>query len=170
MKTFFCFIILSFALSCSLIEKTNSTNQETTKPSLQDKTEKASEFASSNFAVKSDGWEIPNLTKCRRKERQKGNQSKPTATVYGECDMSIEVENVGTMRVRDVYEYEFNGHKFCYRIEIGSQLVKPDDGPNVSMAGVIISKTYYDTDGDGKFETIDKENSFELVIPKWTRN
>ena len=162
-KMLFCFFALACILSCASLQRSDTPKQEVTENSVQKETTKPSNSANSNTFVKSDGWEIPDVTKCKHVARGKNEKSKLNVNTYRICDMPIETE-IGTMRVDMIYEHEMKNRKFCYLVQIGYPKPK---GNNTQMPGVLTLESYCDLDGDGKFETKKKTSSFQISIPPW---
>jgi len=81
------------------------------------------------------------------------------------------------IQIRDIRIFSYKGKAFSYRIQFNSIRSNPNDNKSESV-GVVSFFSYYDNDGDGKFESLvlgelDQRNisSFSSLphIPAWVK-
>lgn len=164
------FLIIFSALSCSSSQESKVSKIENVNQPLEEDTNKISENLEAHLVFKEDGWEIPDLTKCKIIEKnikQKFESPKPVfRNVYIPIsDELLVTTRLGEMRVTNIHEFIIEERKFCYILVVTYPLSKD---PNVYNVGVSTNFTYYDLDGDSIFETSDNRFSYiPLLMPKW---
>ena len=131
------------------------------------------------WLTNSKGWVLPDLSKLKVEKRQRFRSVKNTPrkiyiTRYDTKDLVVFVNNAdGTPNATDrimiysLYVYDANRRSFCYRMKY-SMLPKPGE----AGVGVLFDYTFYDLDGDGKFESwyLDDTSLAPLKIPDWVKN
>jgi hypothetical protein len=147
---------------------------------------------------KAEGWEIPFLSSSVVKAKRRGNpdsKGKQSAVIaYVDYEPPSEVltedplkevvgtpnfsyKSLGLLKVTSIREFSVNNRKFCYQVRFQRASVNKETGSR-SYGGSLFFYSYYDEDGDGKFESlvIDEVNNsgisaFGLVghIPKWAQ-
>ncbi|MEP7075866.1 MAG: hypothetical protein ABI878_08645 [Acidobacteriota bacterium] len=128
-----------------------------------------------NLITNSDGWPIPDISSLKtvsRRSKLRSEQAKANVyvTVYDpggiempRMDLDGTKNSARKVRVEKLSVYDLDTRPFCYRMLYW-------DVPSQGAAGltVVIFHTYYDLDGDGKFETwdlADKGSIQPLIIP-----
>jgi hypothetical protein len=126
--------------------------------------------------IKNDGWKLPDISQFkedgRRRVEQKPNvrltaydTSKPVTTLKNQYDGTVSEKD--EIRIRQLFVYDIDGRRFCYRM-LYSDVPKPGE----SAVGLSIYYSFYDLDGDGKFETwaLDDTIGKPLKMPSWVKN
>ena len=127
-----------------------------------------------NIITKQDGWLIPDISDLKlqfSRSKFKQGKQKLYVTGYEPDDFELSKMNLdGTadserkIRVYSLKVYDINKRVFCYRMMLYDVPLKGEAG-----VGVLWYTTYYDLDGDGKFESWDVSDSTlkPLIIPQW---
>ncbi len=164
-RSSFCLVIFLITLSCNSLNQTNTTNQDTVANIPPDTVSKSSKNVETSLKINEEGWELPDLSKCEMTEKQvkqKINSPKPVFSNYYRPKVKdlLFTTSLGEMRVLGVREFEIEKRKFCYVIYVTHPL-------GSRVAGVSTWLTYYDLDGDGKYETKDtKGATFPTIFPE----
>ena len=130
---------------------------------------------------KEDGWEIPRLGSGRLEKEyffqtttDTGEKIKVAVTDYDTSSPDTEEpfksigQSLGLIHVRYVKAFAVDGQRFCYRVQA-----------NRVGHGSVFPFSFYNEDGDGKFETLllDEKDEKGAVsfsspphIPRWIRN
>lgn len=140
--------------------------------------------------VKDEGWQIPGLDVSDRKKTDiwivdigTGKKVDINATDYDPIPADVITEeptkllnpNFGLIHIYAIKEFAKDNRKFCYKVQAERAAIDEKTGKH-SYAGVLFFFSYYDEDGDGKFETLifDERNNqgrsdFHLSphIPQW---
>lgn len=129
-----------------------------------------------------DGWEIPDTAKLKvessRRKFSKFKSGKKNLKVhvtrYDTEDIELSKVNFdGSIDAKrkffvfNLWAYDVNKRVFCYRLLVGNIPL-----PGEAGVGVVWYMTYYDLDGDGKFESWDKdgvEMRYTPKIPEWIK-
>jgi hypothetical protein len=131
-----------------------------------------------DIVTKPDGWPIPDVSKLkvqfgRKKFKQGGQKIYNTGyeTIYKSDDVLLPKMNFdGTtdperkVKIYSLVVYDIDKRVFCYRMLFYDVPLKGEAG-----VGVLVITTYYDLDGDGKFESFDvtDEPMKPLLLPQW---
>lgn len=128
-----------------------------------------------NVVIKEEGWEIPGLKNSKVIESRKSESNnlittkayalnkriviKPTFLT----DKELEVLRVfkGELVVYQLWGFEFEGRSFCYLLFVNP----PGMGANIRLR-------FFDSDGDGKFESVDNgdgKSTYTPYIPDWVK-
>ena len=140
------------------------------------KTVQPSTFRDGDLIIKPDGWPIPDVSKLQISQRRsKWKVAKSPVDVYytGYKTDYMHIPKIGDDGIADpvrewsIYElneYDIGNRKFCYRMKVWDVPL-----PNESGVGVVYYITYYDLDGDGKFEGWDITDELfkPLRMPQW---
>jgi hypothetical protein len=126
--------------------------------------------------IKNDGWKLPDISQLKKDERRQRVEQTPNVylTVYetGERFITFKNQFDGTVSERDeirigqLFVYGIDGRRFCYRM-LYSDVPKSGE----SAVGLSIYYSFYDLDGDGKFETWALNDSIgkPLKMPSWVK-
>jgi hypothetical protein len=129
---------------------------------------------SGNIITKPDGWLIPDISKLKlqfSRSKFKQGKQKLYVTGYEPDDFELPKMNLdGTadserkVWVNSLRVYDIDKRVFCYRMALYDVPLKGEAG-----IGVLWRATYYDLDGDGKFESLDIEDlpTKPLIMPQW---
>jgi hypothetical protein len=135
-------------------------------------------YRDGELIVKRDGWEVPDVSSLRVSQRGVWRTTETAApvnhTMYelaGELLMPKKnfdgtVDPVRKVRVNSLIVFDIGGRRFCYRM-----LVWDVPAPGESGVGVVFYQTFYDLDGDGKFESWDVSDTLSkpLKMPHWSQ-
>ena len=133
-------------------------------------------FRDGDLITKPAGWPIPDVSKLQilRQRSRWGIGEYPVAVYYtGYKTDYMHIPKVGhdgivdSVREWSVYElseYDIGNRKFCYRMLVWDVPLENEAGVNA-----VYYITYYDLDGDGKFEGWDVTDSLSkpLRMPQW---
>lgn len=163
-----CLAILLLNLSCDSQNQTNVANKIAASDTGINFVNETAKNAESSIKINPEGWELPDLTKCKlveKRVKQKVNSPKPVFSNFYSPNVGQLLINTsfGKMRVLGIREFEIENRKFCYAITITSPSSK---NPNISNVGTATTLVYYDLDGDGKFESKDSTSVIPIHFPK----
>jgi hypothetical protein len=126
--------------------------------------------------IKNDGWKLPDISQLKKNGRRRVEQtpnvyltaydmSEPVTTFKNQFDGTVSEKD--EIRIRQLFVYDIDGRQFCYRM-LYSDVSKPGE----SGVGLSIYYSFYDLDGDGKFETwaLDDRIGKPLKMPSWVKN
>lgn len=140
--------------------------------------------------INEEGWEIPGLLESKKiaiyhPQIQIGSgnyvdmdliEYRPASQIVTEEPFrslseipDSTVRSFGQINIYDIREYQINGHKFCYRVQANRMFINKETGIS-SQAGALFFFSYYDEDGDGKFESLELDESGlsdPPNIPQW---
>jgi hypothetical protein len=116
-----------------------------------------------DLLVNEEGWPLPDVTQCKRKG-ERTNVTYPWnarkdifAITYNPCEIQAPYINtdgradpIKRVNIKNVSVYDIEGREFCYRT-----LLINVPQPGEAWIGVVFYQTYYDLDGDGKYEAWD---------------
>ncbi len=120
--------------------------------------------------VKEEGWQIPELknSKIIKREKLKNHEfiyhtkyiikgrNRIDQSFYTEAEREALRIFKGELTVHDLISLDFQGKTYCYIVLVNP----PGIGANTTLR-------FYDSDGDGKFESAD--NEYLVYIPSWTK-
>ena len=153
-------------------------------PNIQERT-----FDGGRMFVKAEGWQIPDFSsgeverstyKTRTKDGRKidilvGQYDLKPYIVTDEPFLSIG-DNLGKIQIRTIREFRSGSRPFCYKFQVNRVSVDNEANVVISSHGVSFFFSYYDEDGDGKFETLvlDEKDAGGIIsfsssphLPKW---
>lgn len=162
-----------FALSCKLSNQANIKGKDEVAYIPIRNGDIISKSAESPLEINQEGWELPDLNKLKIEEKQEkiGIKSPKPVTLkryFPKVEELLLKTSLGEMQVLSVREFEIENRKFCYILTVIKP--KPKDS-NFSRAGITTNLTYYDLDGDGRFETHDhRYGAVPIIFPKWLEN
>jgi hypothetical protein len=167
--------------ACSLSEKGSAKNTSVTIPAQNVNTSMQTTSSKALKVTRESGWEIPSLKQSRvtRSRQTLSNKNDEPVQIYWTWlepqqeslldtssylpeELKVLRLESGVWSVTRVIEYDVDERKFCYVI-----LIHPQN------AGALSALHYYDEDGDGNFETVERGNahfvSFIPRIPQWVK-
>lgn len=186
MKIYFVFKICGFVLfavfsfDCSTVNTSSFSNKLETKI-LPSPTPTDSPQNHEAKYINPDGWEIP-LPEKRKKTRvierdvktEDGKIAKRTLTIYSPTDdfffhresFSQDSEiTTGLLKLQGIYELKVKEKVYGYTIYAQKTIPDEQTGKHTSIGPTFFYQCF-DTDGDGKFETLVTDTS-GMLIPSW---
>ena|ERR1044072_1534802 len=181
-------VVNIFSCAPGEIKKSESVPQTISTPN--ESSQSVSSSSNAKKYIKEGGWKVPDLNSSRRtltlsKKVNLNNASvrvlitefEPTTEIltdepFKTINLSIELIHINTIRI-----YSVRGHVFCYRIQADE--ASKDNKQRTVYGGMLFFFSYYDEDGDGKFESLvldevdsSGNNSFYAFphLPKWLSN
>jgi hypothetical protein len=142
-----------------------------------------------NSVIKYGGWEVPGLVQSRivtprTLMRSKTQEAIPVyvAVLEPEEEAVVDTNLYKLLDGKTIYivpmkfsitrisQYDVDGRIFCYTVFVVRVFADPES--KSQAYGGQSSLTYYDDDGDGRFETLEQGNIRQLNnprIPKWAQ-
>jgi hypothetical protein len=180
MKFIHIIICLTLIAAISVIILLLTRHDQTPATSLTPESSKIEKEISANhnegIIINPSGWLVPDISKLKKTEpRFKWKSESHSVNIYatdyetGGLELPVmntdgSIDPINKVAVRHLTVFDIDNRAFCYRMLFWYIPPKGLQG-----VGVVFYHTYYDMDGDGKFESWDTKNNpaKSLKMPKW---